>query len=57
MAINSAPDMKATIHKKEAWTAPVLTIYGSLEKLTGQNKVFGGDDGFTYMGTPIGNAS
>ena len=56
MDINAAADMKTTIRKKEPWSTPVLTIYGPLKKLTGQFKEFGGTDGFTFMGDPIGNA-
>lgn len=49
--------MDKTPEKKDSWSAPVLTIYGSVEELTRQTKNFGSHDGYTFMGTPIGSAS
>lgn len=49
------PDTK-TITKAE-YQAPVLQVLGSLHSLTQQDKNYGPTDGFTFQGTPIGNAS
>jgi hypothetical protein len=36
---------------------PVVTDLGTLKELTQQDKDFGSDDGFTFQGQIIGNAS
>lgn len=48
---------KQEVAKKKSWDAPALTVYGSLAEITGQDKQYGGDDGYTFMGQPIQNAS
>jgi hypothetical protein len=40
------------------YEAPMLTLLGSVHALTqDQNKIYGGSDGFLFMGVPITNAS
>lgn len=40
--------------KKQAWTEPELTVFGSVETLTLQkNKSLGVSDGFTFNGLAI----
>jgi hypothetical protein len=41
----------------EAYETPQLVEIGTLHELTLQDKDFGGDDGFTFMGAAIGNNS
>jgi hypothetical protein len=48
-------DLKAIA--KPAYTAPALTVLGSLHALTMQDKKFGASDGFTFMGIVITNNS
>lgn len=50
------PDTKT--NTKSGYEAPVLHVLGSLHSLTQlQDKNFGPTDGFTFQGSPIGNAS
>jgi hypothetical protein len=39
------------------YTAPRLTVYGTLEELTMQDKTWGSSDGFTFQGVSITNVS
>ena len=44
--------------EKKTYTTPQLQIHGSVEALTlVQNKTYGPNDGFTFQGDPIANAS
>ena len=43
--------------EKKAYTAPELVVHGSIEELTLQDKKLGPNDGFTFMGVIIRNAS
>ena len=39
---------------KKTWTAPNLTIHGTVKEITlGCDKMLGGSDGFTFMGQAI----
>ncbi len=43
---------------KKVYSAPQLTVHGTVSEITmDQNKMFGGSDGFLFLGTPIQNAS
>jgi hypothetical protein len=42
---------------KPGYTAPALTVLGSLHALTMQDKKFGHSDGFTLLGVAITNNS
>jgi hypothetical protein len=43
---------------RKSYQPPALVALGPVSKLTATIvKQFGSSDGFTYMGTPIGNAS
>lgn len=40
--------------QKKQWSAPSIQRYGSFESMTqGCDKRYGGEDGFTFMGTAI----
>lgn len=39
--------------QKKTWSTPILTAFGSVEKLTLKNKTSGVSDGFTFNGVPI----
>jgi len=39
------------------YETPEILELGTVQELTLQDKDFSGDDGFTFMGTIIGNAS
>jgi len=43
---------KPTMQKK-TWNTPVLTAFGSVEKLTLKDKHVGTTDGLTFNGVPI----
>jgi hypothetical protein len=44
--------------QKRAYTAPRLTVHGTVEKITlEQNKTLGPSDGFLFQGSPIMNLS
>ena len=49
--------MDKSNHTKKHWSAPELTVYGSVTEITRQNKDFGPSDGLAFQGNPIGNAS
>ncbi len=40
--------------QKTIWEKPVLTIFGTVQEITQQDKVFNSNDGFTMGGQPIG---
>jgi len=43
---------------KRQWVAPEVRKYGDFESTTQQcDKMYGGSDGFTFMGSPISCAS
>jgi len=42
---------------KKVWNPPSLTVYGTVEKMTQQDKQLGSTDGFTFMGQNITNNS
>ena len=42
---------------KKAYTTPQLTVYGTLEELTRQNKDYGSSDGFFFQGVAITSVS
>lgn len=39
--------------QKKSWSTPVLTAFGSIEKLTLKNKNYGPSDGNTFAGVSI----
>ncbi len=39
--------------QKKTWNTPVLTTFGSVEKLTLKSKQMGPTDGYTFNGVPI----
>lgn len=39
---------------KKNWSTPQLTVHGSVEELTQQDKALGANDGLTFGGQPIG---
>jgi hypothetical protein len=39
--------------QKKTWNTPVLTAFGSVEKLTLKDKHVGTTDGLTFNGVPI----
>jgi hypothetical protein len=39
------------------YEAPTISEIGLVHELTGEDKNFGGDDGFTLQGQQIGNSS
>lgn len=43
--------------QKRPYTTPKLTVHGTLEEVTKQNKGYGSSDGFFFMGAPIMNIS
>jgi len=50
--------MRSATTQKRPYTAPVLTVHGTLEEVTKtQDKRFGASDGFTFEGTAITNVS
>ena len=52
--------MEKTTFAKKYWSAPVLTVYGSLTEITKQDKVPGDADGLILISNgigPIQNAS
>jgi hypothetical protein len=47
-------DKRDVLQEKKTWSAPTLTVFGSVEELTlGCDKRFGTTDGFTFMGQEI----
>jgi hypothetical protein len=42
---------------KRLYTTPQVTVHGTLEELTKQDKDLGGSDGFTFQQQPIQNVS
>jgi len=49
---------KAHKSERKIYTTPRLIVHGTLEEITAdQNKMFGGGDGYLFMGVPIQNAS
>jgi hypothetical protein len=48
----------SNVQPMKEWRLPVVTTYGTVGKITqGCDKMLGGSDGFTFMGTPIQCAS
>ncbi len=43
--------------RKRTYTTPQLTVHGTLEQLTKQNKKLGSSDGLIFEGTAIVNVS
>jgi hypothetical protein len=44
--------------RKKAWQEPKLIVHGDVVQITQQqDKKYGAGDGFTFMGSPISNAS
>jgi hypothetical protein len=48
------PDVTPMVER--FYEAPSIVEIGTLQELTLQGKNFGGDDGFTFSGQPIGNS-
>jgi hypothetical protein len=50
--------MNTSEPQSSVYEAPALTVLGTFHELTElQDKKYASTDGFTFMGTPIGNAS
>lgn len=50
--------MQTEKSERGAYTAPVLTVHGTLAEITAQqNKILGPSDGFLFEGQAIQNAS
>jgi len=49
---------KTNSQTKKVWTTPQLTVHGTVEKITTQDKTIGGNDGIFLLGIgEIGDAS
>ena len=42
---------------KKVWNLPSLTVYGTVEKMTQQDKQLGSTDGLTLLNQPLTNNS
>ena len=49
--------MRSATTQKRPYTAPVLTVHGTLEEVTKIDKRLGASDGFTFQGNAITNVS
>jgi len=45
--------ISTTDRGKRLYTTPRVTVHGSLEEITKQNKDFGGQDGITFQQQPV----